>query len=150
AKRRLARLTTKIVISVAKLTGFQCFGIVLGELLYVDVLQICPGRGGKADSGGLEKLYYFTSITVNRAVSLVVDDEVEVERRELFPVATIHHQGLNSGDDNRGTHQFTCAACCLVNHWLELTQDDVEILHSLLSQFDAVHDKQDALGVASQ
>ena len=40
------------------------------------------------------------------------------------------------------------AAGRLVDDRLELGEDDVEVLHRLLGQFDAVHDEQHALGVA--
>ncbi len=138
------------MVSVAKLARFKRLGVFFGELLDVDVLQIRLGRGREADTRCLEELNDFAGVTVDGAVSLVVDDEIEIERRELLTVATIHHQRLNRGDHDRRTEQFARATRCLVDDRFELAEDDVEIFQRLFRQFDAVNDKQDALCVSRQ
>ena len=78
----------------------------------------------------------------------VVDDEVEIERRELFAVAAIHHQRLDRRNHHARTEQLTGAARRLEDHRLVFAQDHIEVLHRLLRQFDAIDDEQHALGVA--
>ena len=45
------------------------------------------------------------AVAVDRAVRLVVDDEIEVERRELFAVAAVDHQRLNGRNHHRRAEQ---------------------------------------------
>ena len=82
---------------------------------------------------------------------LVVDDEIEIERRELLAIAAVDHERLDRRhDDGRAEQLARSRRARLVDDGLELRQNDVEILHRLLRQFDAVNDEQHALGVAGQ
>ena len=80
AKRGLARLAAEIMISVAKLPGLKRLGVFRRKLIEVDVLQIRLGRGSEADARSLEELHGLARVAVNRAVRLVVDDKIEIER----------------------------------------------------------------------
>ena len=57
-----------------------------------DVLQIRLRRGGQADACRLEELHRFSRIAIDGAVGLIVDDEIEVEGRELLAVAAVGHE----------------------------------------------------------
>ncbi len=149
AKRREAGLAAEVVVGIAELASFERPGVVFGQLLNVDVLQVRFGRGSKPNARGLKELDDFAGVSIDGSVGFIVDDEVEVERRELFAVAAVGHQRLNGGNDDRGTKKFARAAGRLIDHRLELRQHDGEVFHGLLRKFDTVHDEQDALGVAA-
>ena len=118
-------------------------------MLHVDVLEIGLGRSRQTDARGLEELDDFAGIAIDGTVRLIVDDKVEVERRELLAVAAVGHERLNGGDDHRGAEKFARAAGRLVDDRLELRQHDGEVFHGLLRKFNAVHDEQDALGISA-
>ena len=148
AEGRLARLASEVVIRVAQLAGLERLRIFGREIFKVDVLQVRLGRGGEADARRLEELHRLTRVAVDGAVGLIVDDEIEVERRELLAVAAIGHQRLDGGDDDRGAEQLAGAAGGLVNDRFVLPEDDIEVLHRLLGELDAVHDEEHALGIS--
>src|SRR5712692_3822212 len=80
---------------------------------------------------------------------LVVDHQIEVERSEFLAVAAIRHERLYSRHDDGRAEQLSRAPRGLVDHRLVLAQDNIEFLHRLLCEFDAIYDEKDALGVAS-
>lgn len=148
SERWLAGLAAKVMIGVPELASLQRLGLFGSELLNVDVLEVSLGRRGQSNTRGLEELDCLAGIAVDGAVRLVVDDQVEVERRELLTVATICHQRLDGRHHHRRTEQLSGTAGGLVNHRLVFGKDDVEVLHCLFGEFDAVYDEQHALGIA--
>ena len=66
----------------------------------IDVLQIRLRRGGQADARRLEELHDLAGVAVDRAVRFVVDDEIEIERREFLAVAAVDHERLDGRDDD--------------------------------------------------
>lgn len=137
------------MVSVAELAGFERLGVLSFKLLDVDVFEISLGRGGEADARGLEELDNFAGVAIDRAVSFIIDDQIEVEGSELLTVPAVGHQRLDGSDDDGGTEEFACAAGCLEDHGLELWKHHGEVLHGLLREFDTVHDEQDALSISA-
>ena len=68
------------------------------------------GVAVKSDARRLEELHHLARVAVDGAMRFIVDDKVEIERRELFAVAAIDHQRLDRGDDDRGAEQLAGAA----------------------------------------
>ena len=148
-ERGKARFAAEIIVGVAEQTDFKGFRIFLFKLLDVDVFQIRPRRGGQADARGLEKLNDFAGIAVNRAVRLVVHDEIKMERREFLAVTAVHHERLQRGHHDRRAKQFAWpAAGGFVEDGLVFREHDVEIFKRLLGEFNAVNDEKHALGIA--
>lgn len=89
-----AGFAAEIIVGVTKQTQFQGFRIFLFKFLDVDVFQIRPRRGGQADARGLEKLNDLAGVTVNRAVRLVVNNEVKMERCKFLAITAVRRPGL--------------------------------------------------------
>jgi len=76
----------------------------------------------------LKELHDLAGVAVDGAVRLVVDDEIEVERREFLAIPGIHHQRLDRGDDDRGTEQLACTPRRFVDDRPEFAENDVETI----------------------
>ena len=146
---RESGLAAEVVVGIAEQPRFRRFGVLLLQLLQVDVLQVSLGRGRQADASRLEELHDLSGIAVNGTVRLVVDDQIEMEGRELLAVAAVNHERLEGRHhDARAKQLARIAASRLVKHGFELSENDVELLKRLLRQLDAVNDEQNPLGVA--
>lgn len=89
------------MVGVSEEPRLEGFRILLSKRLSVDVLQVGLGGSRETYTGRLEELHDFASVTIDRTVGFVVDDQIEMKRGELFAVAAINHEGLQSRYDNR-------------------------------------------------
>ena len=143
----LAVLAAEGAVGVQQQSALGFARVAGGGLGLVEPLEVVAGRGGEAELVADEVVEDGAGVAADGAVGFVGNDQVEIGRREEPLVLVVEEQRLHRGDDD--FRPPPVVAVLLVDHRLKVGgQQRREGLLGLILQFEAIHQKQHAPGIA--
>ena len=147
AKGRLPALAAEGPVGVHEKAAFGLAWVPCPGFVGVEALQIVARCCGESEFVTNEIIEHGAGVATDGTVGLVGDHQVEVSWREQPLVFVVEEKGLDGGDDDFGASPVV--QFLLVDNGLEVGGEETgEGFIGLILQFEAVHQKKDAAGIA--